>query len=115
MDSTEDINLLVVVMVSGAQSNRLMNRLRKEDFRFTQVDSSGGFLHDSTLTLFVGTNQSHLQSLLRIIRKCCHRKKQFVAARIDVLPMQGQPLMIEAEVGGATVFAFEVDHFEQLG
>jgi uncharacterized protein YaaQ len=33
---------------------------------------------------------------------------------VSVHPMHMQPAMIEAEMGGATVFVLEVERFEQL-
>jgi uncharacterized protein YaaQ len=111
----KEINLLVVVFVMGAQHIKLMPLLRKNDFRFTEVDSSGGFLQELTNCLFIGLNSERLPALLKIIRSVCQRRVQYIPARMDVSILPGNPVMIEAEMGGAVIFAVDVEKFVQLG
>lgn len=108
------IDQLVIVIVSSAQAGILMDKLGQFDFHFTKVDSSGGFLHEATLSLFVGIHHDQRNTLIDLIRQHCHRRKIYIPAHMDVTQIQGQPLMIEAETGGATVFTFNVERFEQL-
>jgi uncharacterized protein YaaQ len=104
----------VIVIVSSAQAGSLMDKLSQKKFQFTKVDSSGGFLHEATLCLFVGLNHERRAALHEIIRQNCNRRRIYIPAHMDVTQIQGQPLMIEAEVGGATMFTFDVERFEQL-
>ena len=115
MASQESINLLVVVFAMGTQSSQLVQLLRKANFRFTEVDSSGGFLQEPTNSFFIELNNERMKYLLRLVRSACHKRLQYIPARMDVAPMLGQPIMIEAEMGGAIIFAIEVEQFIQLG
>jgi uncharacterized protein YaaQ len=112
--TTSGIDQLVIVIVASAQASSLMEKLIQNGFHFTKVDSSGGFLHEATLALFVGLNQQQRAALGDIIRQHCHRRKVYIPAHMDVTQIQGQPLMIEAEVGGATMFTLNVERFIQL-
>ena len=110
----ENIDQLMIVVVASAQAGKLIDRLGHHDFHFTKVDSSGGFLQEATLCLFVGIEHERRDQLVKLIRKHCNRRAVFIPAHMDVTQIQGQPLMIEAETGGATIFTLNVERFEQL-
>jgi uncharacterized protein YaaQ len=110
------VDRLLVVFVVGSQSELLMDKLRELNFRFTQVDSRGGFLQEKTTCIFIGLENARLNQALELIRSCCPRHLQYIPARMDVATsMQGQPLMLEAEVGGANIIVLGVEKFIQLG
>ncbi len=110
----QDVNLLVFVIVSSEQINDLVQELIKGSFYFTRIDSHGGILEKSTVSLLIGINKTRFDLLMSIIHKICHTRVKFIPARVEAPLMQGQPLMIEAEIGGATVYIVDVDRFEQL-
>ena len=113
MATPDDIDVLVVVFVMGSQTGQLVQMMRKNKFGFTEVDSSGGFLQEPTTCFFVGINRNRLESLLELVRSTCHRHLQYIPARMDVAAIPSQPIMIEAEMGGAIILAFEVEQFIQ--
>ena len=108
------INQLVLATVSGAHTGALTDRLKHDGFYFTQVDSSGGILYEATVSLLIGLNQARLPRLLEHIRKCCHARRRFIPAHVEAPLLEIQPVLIEAEVGGATVYVLDVERFEQL-
>ena len=114
MSSNRDIDLLVVVIVATEQITELTQELIKGEFYFTRINSSGGILERATVSLLIGINKIRLNPLMGIIRTCCHTRLKFIPARVEAPLMQGQPLMIEAEVGGATVYAVDVEQFIQF-
>ncbi len=113
MTSLPTIDRLVIV-VAGAQAGELIQRLSQEKFYYTKIDSSGGLIQEPNVTLLVGLNESRLGTLLDMVRKICQPYRQFIPAHVSVHPMHMQPAMIEAEMGGATVFVLEVERFERL-
>jgi len=108
------INQLVIATVAGAQAGSLTERLTREGFYVTQVDSSGGILYEATLSLLIGLDRARLPRLLEVIRECCHTRRRFVPAHVEAPLLEVQPVMIEAEVGGATIYVLDVERFEQL-
>lgn len=111
---TDEINQLVIVVVSGAQAGGLTHRLRSANFYFTQLDSWGGLLEESTACILIGLNEARLTELKALIHECCQVHRQFIPARLDASMLQVQPVMIEAEVGGAAVYTFAVERFVQI-
>lgn len=112
MTSQAKVDLLVIL--SCAQPHQLLEQLAQNRFSYTQVDSSGGLITERSLTLWIGLNHGRLDELLALIEACCKTRLQYISARAEASHLQGQPMMIEAMVGGATVMVFEVDRFEQI-
>ncbi len=114
MTGSDEINTLVVATILGGQAGLLAQILREKSYRFTEVDSRMGFIQEPVTSLFIGLNNSQLNDLLALVRQYCPSRLQYIPARLDASALQGQPLMIEALLGGATLFAFDVEQFIQL-
>jgi uncharacterized protein YaaQ len=112
--TSKAINQLVIATVSGAQAGALTDRLTHDGFQVTQVDSSGGILYEATVSLLIGLNQARLPRLLAHVRECCRTRRRFIPAHVEAPLLEIQPVLIEAEVGGATVYVLDVERFEQL-
>jgi uncharacterized protein YaaQ len=112
MSATVSIDQLVIAVVSSQDVGDLAQQLIRDGFYFTRVTSHGGLLSDEIVSLLVGINNSRHAALLDLIRRCCHTRVKYVPA-IDNSAFQGQPLMIEAEVGGAIIYTCEVEQFVQ--
>jgi uncharacterized protein YaaQ len=112
--SQDNVNQLVIATVPGAQVGALTDVLTDDGFHVTRVDSSGGILYEATVTLLIGLDRAFLPRLLEQIRECCHTRRRFIPAHVEAPLLEIQPVMIEAEVGGATVYTLDVERFEQL-
>lgn len=108
------VNQLVIATIYGGQAGALVDRLSRDGFYFTKVDSSGGILYEATVSLFIGLDKARLPRLLEHVRECCHTRRRFIPAHAEAPTLEFQPMMIEAEVGGATVYVLDVERFEQL-
>jgi len=114
MTPQHDIDRLVLATVRGSQAGVLTDQLTQEGFQITQVSSSGGIVQEATITLLIGLHHAHLERLLHHVRECCQKKRRFVATQVEAPMTEIQPMVIEAEFGGATVYVLEVERFEQL-
>jgi uncharacterized protein YaaQ len=108
------VDQLILTTVSGARASALTDRLTSDGFYVTQVDSSGGILYEATVSLLIGLDKARLPRLLEHVRECCHTRRRFIPAHVEAPLLEVQPVMIEAEVGGATVYALDVERFEQV-
>jgi len=114
MATHKSIDQLVFATVAGSQAGELIAQLTRDDFFVTQIDSRGGLLHEATVTLLIGLDKPRLPVLLKHIRICCRTRRQFLPAHAEAPFLETPPVMIEAEIGGAMVYAFDVERFEQL-
>lgn len=110
----ETINRLAITIVDGSQSRDLIKVLNEEGFSVTIVDAVGGFLHEALMTLLIGLPQSRLSRFFAIVREQCPRRTRYVPMGVELSLTPGYPMMIEASVGGATVFILPVERFVQL-
>ena len=110
----ENVNQLVVATVTGSQAGELTDELVRAGFYVTQIDSSGGILHEATVSLLIGLDRADMPRLLEHFRACCSSRRQFVPAHVEGPFPQVQPIMVEVEWGGAVIYAFDVERFEQF-
>ena len=114
MISPGSVNQLLVIIVSGLQADKLMKQLTQQGFYFTKIDSSGGMLQESMVCLLVGLNNQRVAELLDLIGECCQSYRQYIPTQMSISPDYGHVPMIEAQVGGATIFSMNIERFEQI-
>jgi uncharacterized protein YaaQ len=114
MTPSQAVDKLAFITVAGSQAGSLRERLLQDDFYVTQVDSSGGLLYEATVSMLIGLEGRRLARLLAHVRECCHSRRQFLPVHAEAPFIEWQPVMIEAEVGGATIYVFDVERFEQI-
>ena len=93
----------------------LKRDLIQKRFFFTTVDDTGGFFFSSTSTIFVGIPSDRFDELMEIINSHCKKQRTHIATQtqIETHFQPSQPIIIEAETGGATILTLPVEHFEQ--
>ena len=107
---------MVIAIVQDHDSQRLADRLTKNDFRNTKLASTGGFLRAGNTTFLCGVEDARVDELLKLLDDTCGNREQTVA---PVTPMGGNadsyiPYPVEVEVGGATVFVLDIDQFKKI-
>ena len=116
MDENHGIDTLVILYVTNEQIDVLMDLLNQHQFHFTRIASSGGFLHYPNNSLLIGISRERLDELKTLVKECCQRRTTHIATQthVESYPHHSQPVIIEAEVGGATLHTLAVEHFEQF-
>ena len=94
---------MLIAIVQDHDSQRLNDKLTKNDFRNTKL-ASGGFLRAGNTTFLCGVEDERVDELLKLIDDTCGNREQTVA---PVTPWRNAdsyiPYPVEVEVGGATV------------
>lgn len=114
MTQEAQTNRLVVIVASIEQTNQLSQELIQHNFYFTRIDNASGLIVDAVVCLLVGIPHNRMGILTRLIKECCEPRLKFIPARLSNQAMQIPPVMIEAQVGGATIYTFEVEHSERF-
>ncbi len=109
-----DIDLLVLIVVSSQQSRKLMANLNKKQFYFTIIESTNSLFHDPTVCLLLGLNHDRIDPLINLVNKYCKPVRKYIPVQVRTTGEQMQLPVIEGVVGGATLYAMTVDHFEQV-
>ncbi len=108
------INRVAITIVDGTQARDLIKGLNTEAFPATKIDAVGGFLQDALVTLLVGMPEARLPHFFELVRRHCPARTQYVSMNVEMAMAPSYPMMIEARVGGATVFVLPVEKFLQI-
>lgn len=108
-----EINRLIAVVVQVQDANRAVRALRKLKLIVTELPSTGAFLARRNTTLLIGLSEGQIEDVIETIHENCRQRVEYVST-----PLEGAPLPIPVAtpvtVGGATVFAFEVERYEEI-
>jgi CPA1 family monovalent cation:H+ antiporter len=108
-----NINRLVAVIVQEADAEDATNSLIKLGISVTRLSSYGGYLGSRNATLLIGLSEQQFEIMMKALKRSCRKRFEFTT-----LPLHGSmhpittPMPIP--VGGATIFAFEVERYEEF-
>ena len=67
------IDQLFIISVMGEQAGELTERLTKDGFQITEINSAGGLLQELQVSMLIGLNHERSPRLLEHVRACCRR------------------------------------------
>ena len=106
-------NQLLLAVVQAADADAAIEAMTALGTAVTQIHTSGGLLRQGNVTLLSGVEASNLMQIMAALRRVCYHRLEYVA-----VPLEGGNMPfafpMEVEVGGATVFAFPVERYEEL-
>jgi uncharacterized protein YaaQ len=107
---------LVVAVVQAKDVDELVSSLTERGYQSTQINSAGGFLRESNVTLLLGVQEAYVAEVLRIVRQHCQARSRFVNPLMPIAePSEFYvPTTVEVRVGGATVFVLAVERYERI-
>ncbi len=106
----------IVAIVQSDDAGALSDALREQNFQSTLISSTGGFLREGNATLLIGVEDDQVDRVLELIKENCNTRTQFVNPMPPVME-PGElymPQPVEVQVGGATVFVYNVERFEKF-
>jgi uncharacterized protein YaaQ len=107
------IHQMMMVVVQEQDLEEALAALNALDIPALHMVSSGGFLGRRNATLIIGLPDHMEGDIISTLEKTCHKRVEYMA-----FPMEGSPLpmpsAMEITVGGATIFTFAVDRFEEI-
>jgi len=113
-DPPEKIDRLMVAIIQTQDMDKAMRALNTLGFSVTQVSSTGGFLGQNNATLLIGFPSSKEIQALEALQKNCRRRVEYAATPLEGAPFH-MPLATPIPVGGATVFTFDIERYEEIG
>jgi len=106
---------LIIATVQDQDADFVVSRLMEAKYRVTRMGSTGGFLQQGNTTLLTGVEARQVEHVVELLQQSSQRRMRYMPMATGTTP-NGMTLYnyIEVEVGGATIFALDVDHFEQV-
>ena len=110
---THQIKLLMLAVVQEQDRDEATRALEDLNLPVVFLFSAGGFLGRRNATLLVGLPDEHVEDVINVLEKICRQHIEYLT-----MPLEGSPLPmptpVPVTVGGATVFALPVEHFEEI-
>ncbi len=110
---SEQIRLLMLAVVQEQDRDEATRTLEKMDMPVVYLFSAGGFLGRRNATLLIGLREGMEEQAIRMLQETCKQHIEYLT-----LPLEGSPLPmptpVPVTVGGATIFALPVEHFEEI-
>jgi uncharacterized protein YaaQ len=106
---------LVVATIQDQDADRCVSSLTDKGFRVTRIGTTGGFLKQGNTTLLIGVEDHLVNPVIDVLRQSSRRRMRYIPMASGAAP-NGMALYnyIEVEIGGASVFVLDIEHFEQV-
>lgn len=104
---------LMAVVVQTQDAYKAEKALSKLNLDVTELASSGAFLSHKNTTLLVGLRGDQVKDAIKSIQKSCKQRVEYISTPLESAPLP-IPVATPVTVGGAIVFVFEVEHFEEF-
>ena len=105
--------LLFIAVIQAQDLENAQDALENLDLISTRLPSVGGFLGRRNATLLIGVKASRLNQALEALHESCRQRVEYIAVPLESAPLP-LPTPTPITIGGATVFAIEVDNFEVI-
>ena len=103
---------IVLVIVQDQDSGEFSSALNEAGIRHTRIKSAGGFLQVTNVMFVIGIHHAQVDELVGIISATCETRTELVTVPWSLDMEYLEP--IEVEVGGATLFAIDLERFERV-
>jgi uncharacterized protein YaaQ len=107
------IRRLMFAVIQSQDVLKTSRALEAEGISVVELSSTGGFLGRRNTTLMIGLEDEQEGRAVKLIHDHCRQRVEYVST-----PLEGAPLPIPVAtpitVGGATVFTFMVEHYEEI-
>jgi len=111
--AVSSVTHLVAAIIQEADMENALASLSKLGFSVARLSSTGGFLSRKNVTLLIGVQKGREEVAVKALQNSCKRRVEFVST-----PLRGagfpMPAPTQVTVGGATVFMFEVESYDEF-
>jgi uncharacterized protein YaaQ len=109
----QEVNILLGAVIQIQDLRPATRALEKLGIQVIHLPSTGAFLGRRNVTLLIAISQERLQEVLATVKETCHKRVEYISTPLEGAPMP-IPLSSPITVGGAVIFAVEIEHFEEL-
>ena len=104
---------LAFVVVQAQDCDITVDALDQIQVNVTRLPSIGAFLGRRNATLLVCYKNEDRDLMMETIQKNCRQRTEYIAVPLESAPLP-LPAPTPVTIGGATIFALDVDHYEEI-
>ncbi len=107
------VTRLMTAVIREADLENVLSALTKIGFAVDHLPSVGGFLKSRNVTLLIGLPEGREETAVKALRRSARGKLEFSESALPGADL-AMPVPAPVQVGGATIFTFEVDSYEEF-
>ncbi|MBP5274320.1 MAG: cyclic-di-AMP receptor [Abditibacteriota bacterium] len=106
---------LIIAIVHERDRQDICDLLLENNWRFTVVASTGGFLREGKSTLLIGAEDDQVDNILEVIKSASSSREQIMTQPpMDLMGGAASVMApVRVRVGGAVMFVVNVEQFEK--
>jgi len=104
---------MLMAVVQAQDADLATNALTRMGLAVTRLPSVGGFLGRRNATLLIGLPASKEPAAMDALQRNCRQRIEYIAVPLESAPLP-LPAPTPVTIGGATVFALDVEHYEEI-
>lgn len=104
---------MLVAIVQGQDAESAELALMKLNLHVTRLPSVGGFLGRRNVTLMIGLPADAQAQAMAALNENCRQRVEYIAVPLESAPLP-LPALTPITIGGATIFALEVERYEEF-
>ncbi len=107
---------LIIAIVHERDRQDICDLLLENNWRFTVVASTGGFLREGKSTLLIGAEDDQVDNIIDVIKSASSSREQIMTQpTMDLLGATTSVMApVSIRVGGAVMFVVNVERFEKV-
>jgi uncharacterized protein YaaQ len=104
---------MIIAVIQAQDIDAAFNALKSVNISATRLPSVGGFLGRRNATLLLGLAPADIQKAEEALKKSCQQRIEYLAVPLESAPLP-LPTPTPINVGGATIFDINIEHFEEF-
>jgi CPA1 family monovalent cation:H+ antiporter len=107
------ITRLMAAVIREGDLENVISALTKIGFTVDHLPSTGGFLNRRNVTVLIGLPEGREAAAVKALERASHGEVKYEPSPFPERSLQ-LPGLVPVKVGGATIFTFEVDSYEEF-
>ena len=112
-DPKSNIKILMAVVIQKQDLENAIASLTNLSFTVTRLSGTGGFLRRKNITLLIGMQAGREDIAVKALKNSCKRRLEFISSPVPGV-QASMPTPSQVTVGGATIFTFEVEFYDEF-
>jgi len=104
---------LLIAVVQTQDCDIAVEGLNNEGYSVTRLPSVGAFLGKRSATLLIVVSDEDRLKTIELLKNTCRKRVAFIAVPIENAPLP-MPAPTPVSVGGVSLFALDIEHFEEF-
>lgn len=113
LSHSPNCDTLFFAVVQAQDAEITESALGKKNLSVTRLPSVGGFLGRRNATLLIGFSKEKHDEVVALLQENCRQRVEYIAVPLESAPLP-LPAPTPITIGGATIFALEIEHFEEI-